>query len=179
MYTIETSRLRLLACDTQMISLLIEDVHRFESVYGFNLVDQWTSFGTAPLHYTLNQLSDPSQSNWWTYLTVLKRTNSVIGTGGYKGKPDLSNCVEIGYEIAPAFRKNAFGLEVASALIFDAFQNRMVDSIVAHTLPEKNASTAILLKCGMQFISTIEDPEDGLIWKWQLQKADWLLKQQH
>lgn len=179
MYSIETSRLRLLACDKQMISLLIEDVNRFESVYGFILAEQWTSFGTDPLNYTLKQLSDPAQANWWTYLPILKTTNSVIGTGGYKGKPDLSNCVEIGYEIAPAYRQCGYGLEFAQALILDAFQNRQVDQIIAHTLAEKNASTAILIKCGMEFISSIEDPEDGLIWKWQLLKSEWIKTQIH
>ncbi|MGB5024774.1 MAG: GNAT family N-acetyltransferase [Saprospiraceae bacterium] len=177
MYIIETPRLRLLACDLQMVSLLIEDVHRFESVYGLSLVDQWTSFGTDPLNYTLKLLSDPTQANWWTYLPVLKAKNLVIGTCGYKGKPDDLNRVEIGYEIAPSFRQNAYGLELAKALILDAFQNRQVDSILAHTLPHENASTAILKHCGMQFISSIEDPEDGLIWKWELQKTDWLTKQ--
>jgi RimJ/RimL family protein N-acetyltransferase len=39
----------------------------------------------------------------------------------------------------------------------------------AHTLPERNASTRILEKCGFTFRGEILDPEDGLVWRWEHQ----------
>lgn len=171
MYTIDTARLKLVSCDSKMLSMLIEDSTRFESYYNLCLELNWTSFGMDPLNYSLTQLADPAQANWWTYLPVIKNGNSVIGTCGFKGKPNESNIVEIGYEVAPAFRRNAYGLEIAQALIREAFHKHHVSAVIAHTLAEENASTAILKNCGMKFIAAMEDPEDGLIWKWQLDRS--------
>lgn len=42
--------------------------------------------------------------------------------------------------------------------------------IKAHTLPSENPSVKVLHKCGFQFISEVIDPEDGLIWKWELRR---------
>ena len=37
----------------------------------------------------------------------------------------------------------------------------------AHTLPQANASTRVLGKCGFTFTGPVEDPEDGLVWRWE------------
>ena len=38
----------------------------------------------------------------------------------------------------------------------------------AQTLPERNASHRILEKLGFRHITTIDHPEDGTVWEWQL-----------
>jgi hypothetical protein len=42
-----------------------------------------------------------------------------------------------------------------------------VKLIRAHTLPQINASTRILTKCGFDRIGEMIDPEDGLVWRWE------------
>lgn len=42
-----------------------------------------------------------------------------------------------------------------------------VKRIVAHTLPQANASTRVLEKNGMQFVGAVHDPDDGQVWRWQ------------
>ena len=42
----------------------------------------------------------------------------------------------------------------------------VVRSVVAHTLPQRNASTRVLEKAGMQYVGEVEDPEDGRVWRW-------------
>jgi ribosomal-protein-alanine N-acetyltransferase len=37
----------------------------------------------------------------------------------------------------------------------------------AHTLPNPNASTRVLTKCGFHRVGEVIDPEDGLVWRWE------------
>jgi RimJ/RimL family protein N-acetyltransferase len=38
---------------------------------------------------------------------------------------------------------------------------------IAHTLPEENASNRALRRNGFTFSGEVDDPEDGLIWRWE------------
>ncbi len=40
--------------------------------------------------------------------------------------------------------------------------------MIAHTLGEDSASTAVLRKTGFTVTEAIDDPEDGPIWRWDL-----------
>jgi RimJ/RimL family protein N-acetyltransferase len=42
-----------------------------------------------------------------------------------------------------------------------------VTTVIAHTLAEPNASTRVLANLGFEHTQTIEDPEDGTIWRWE------------
>lgn len=52
------------------------------------------------------------------------------------------------------------------------YENKRVTNIIAHTLGEENASTKVLTKCGFRKVEEINDPEDGVIWQWRLNKMD-------
>ena len=60
---------------------------------------------------------------------------------------------------------------MAKELIQKAQQSPESPTVIAHTLPEKNASGRVLTKAGMQFMGEVQDPEDGLVWRWQLPKS--------
>jgi RimJ/RimL family protein N-acetyltransferase len=59
---------------------------------------------------------------------------------------------------------------MAKGLIENAFKDQSVRQILAHTLAEENASCSVLKKCGFIKTGEIEDEEDGLIWRWELNK---------
>jgi hypothetical protein len=40
-----------------------------------------------------------------------------------------------------------------------------VRRVCAHTLPEENASTGVLTKCGFRKTGELMDPDDGLVWR--------------
>ena len=42
-----------------------------------------------------------------------------------------------------------------------------VTSIRAHTKPGNGASARVLRKNGFQQVGEVEDPEDGLVWRWE------------
>jgi hypothetical protein len=46
---------------------------------------------------------------------------------------------------------------------------------VVHTLPAEGPSTSILRKLGIRLLGSIQHPEDGEIWKWEL--PDSILRQ--
>jgi RimJ/RimL family protein N-acetyltransferase len=131
----------------------------------------WTQFGVGALQYSLERLSENhEESGWWTYFPIHKQDNKLIGSGGYKGKPTIDGTVELGYEISPDYRNRGLATEMTKGLIKNAFKDNRVKSIIARTLGQENPSTMVLQKCGFVKVEKIYDPDDGLIWKWELKR---------
>lgn len=168
---IESTHLKLIACDTEILTSAISSNENLAHTLNVIVPDNWTEFGVMALEYSLNRLSESrEESGWWTYFPIHKEDNKLIGSGGYKGKPSANGTVELGYEIAPDYRNRGLATEMTQALIAHAFNNEKVKSILAHTLAEDNPSTKVLKKCGFKKVEEINDPDDGLIWKWELKR---------
>jgi RimJ/RimL family protein N-acetyltransferase len=101
------------------------------------------------------------------FVVVHRATESVIGKCGFKGPPGADGVVEIAYGIAPEHQGKGYATETAAALVSYAFDSGQVRVARAHTLPEPNASTRVLTKCGFRRIGEVIDPEDGLVWRWE------------
>jgi RimJ/RimL family protein N-acetyltransferase len=168
---IHTERLQLIPCTETILTQALTGNEALGNTLGVSVAPNWTEFGTAPLEYVrkLVQL-DPDAVGWWTYFPILTAEQILIGSGGYKGKPDAAGQVELGYEIAPEYRNRGFAKEMTRGLIKHAFAQPEIKSILAHTLGELNPSTAVLQACGFVRIAEIQDPEEGTIWQWQLKR---------
>ncbi len=81
--------------------------------------------------------------------------------------------VEIGYAIAPAYRRRGLAVEASHGMIKYALSHPQVKKVFAHTLPEYNASTGVLEKVGLKLIGAVNDPVDGEIWRWSLIREDY------
>jgi [ribosomal protein S5]-alanine N-acetyltransferase len=170
--TIETTRLKLLQCDTNLLEAAITGNDRFAAALGVTVPDNWTEFGLGPVKYALKQLEEnPDSIGWWTYFPIHKKDRKLIGSGGYKGIPTPDGEVEIGYEIAPDYRNLGLATEMAMGLVAHAFNHEYVKLVLAHTLAYENTSTSVLRKCGFKKMDEINDPDDGLIWKWGVKKV--------
>lgn len=90
-----------------------------------------------------------------------------IGQCGYKGPP-VGGVVEIAYAVEAAHQGKGYATEAARALTNYALGTGQVTLVCAHTLPEPNASTRVLTKCGFRKVGEVVDPEDGLVWRWEL-----------
>ena len=166
---IETKNLTLISSNIDILMSAIKGNEAHAIKINVNVPDNWTEFGVYALQYALDNLSESEEEiNWWTYLPIHKQDNKLIGSGGYKGKPTDEGIVEIGYEIAPDYRNKGLATEFAKSLIENALKDENVKSIVAHTLGHENASTKVLKKCGFVKVEEIIDPDEGLIWKWEL-----------
>lgn len=168
---IETKRLRLVAGDREMLTSAIQGNTVLSEKLGAEVPENWTEFGTVALQYSLDRMREKDEEkNWWTYFPIHKIDNVLIGSGGYKGSPGADGTVEIGYEIAPSYRDHGLATEMAGALVAHAFKDERVKAVIAHTLGGINPSTGVLKKCGFRKTIEINDPDDGLIWQWEIKK---------
>ena len=100
------------------------------------------------------------------YVAVSRVDGATVGRCGFKGPPGDDGAVEIAYGVEPAREGQGYATEMARALARHAFGTG-VPIVRAHTLPEPNASTRVLTKCGFRKVGEVVDPEDGLVWRWE------------
>jgi RimJ/RimL family protein N-acetyltransferase len=168
---IRTPRLELIPCDLAMLRAIVSGRDVLAAHLGVAVPDGWPEFPEAYQH-ALELLDEHLDvGGWWTYVFVAPGEGALVGSGGFKGKPDADGVVEIGYEIAPSFRGRGFATEAAEGLTRFAFADAAVRSVIAHTLPRSNASTRVLDRIGMRHDGIAEDPEDGTVWRWRLDRS--------
>jgi RimJ/RimL family protein N-acetyltransferase len=165
---ISTGEILLLPATSIQLEMLAKDPDAFELANGLKVEPGFTSFGEEPLLFVANRLKeDPEEMGWWSYFAILRKENRLLGICGFKGLPNQNGEVEIGYELAPAFRGRGWATEMARALADHAFSQAGVEAVLAHTLAENNASVAVLRKLGMAFQGELE--EEGMkVWRWKL-----------
>jgi RimJ/RimL family protein N-acetyltransferase len=109
---------------------------------------------------------------WMCGFSILqRRSGDKIGMCGFKGPPSAEGLVEIAYGVEPGHQGRGYATEAAQALVSYAFGIESVRSVCAHTLRCANASTRVLTKCGFRQVGEVVDPEDGLVWRWELERA--------
>jgi RimJ/RimL family protein N-acetyltransferase len=66
------------------------------------------------------------------------------------------------------YQGRGYATEAARALVAHAFGIDGVRVVRAHTLAQINASTRVLTKCSFEHVGEVVDPEDGLVWRWEI-----------
>ena len=169
---LETSNLKLILHEPKLVLALIESPKAYAASLGYppaeGLRDFFVSKEVSP--EWLAKLKSATTADPWThgYCLVHKADGLAIGACGFKGPPDGNGVVEIAYGIVPKYQGNGYATEAAKALVTQARDSENVRTIRAHTLPEKNASTRVLIKCGFHQVGEVRDPEDGIVWRWEL-----------
>ena len=105
---------------------------------------------------------------WIGYLAF--EADTCVGTCGFKSRPQ-DNRVEIAYFTFPEHESRGVATQMATELIRLAKAKLPAVIVTAQTLPEENASTSILKKLQFRITGTLEHPEDGQVWEWQLISA--------
>ena len=170
---LETQNLRLIPHEPKHVLALIDGPEQYERSTGHKpangLRDFFVSKDISP--EWLAKLRSAAAFDPWThgYCLVHKASGLAIGACGYKGPPGNDGAVEIAYGIVPEHQGKGYATEAAQALVASA-RDANVRTIRAHTLPETNASTRVLIKCGFHQVSEFHDPEDGIVWRWELPK---------
>lgn len=152
---IETRRLKLVLDTLENARAQVEAMSEADRAY---LSAEWLALLQAATS------ADP----WILGFQIVRRDDeATIGQCGFKGPPTSDGIVEIAYTVEPASEGNGYATEAAQALVGYAFQNEAVSLVRAHTLPEANASTRILTKCGFRHVGEVVDPDDGPVWRWE------------
>jgi [ribosomal protein S5]-alanine N-acetyltransferase len=169
--TLDTPRLALVPNEPAHLLALIESRERYEERTGLRVADGLRDFMVSDdvSPQWLAMLRNSTAADPWLhgFSVVERESRTVIGTAAFKGPPDDSGMVEIAYGIAPGLQGRGYATEAAMALVSFASRDSTVQLIRAHTLPEPNASTRVLAKCGFERVGEVVDPEDGLVWRWE------------
>jgi RimJ/RimL family protein N-acetyltransferase len=107
--------------------------------------------------------NDPDEEPWLMRVAVLKGTRQVIGRAGFHRPPDAEGVVEIGYSVAPRFRRQGFAVEMAQGLIEWA-RSRGCSTCLASVRPDNAPSLATIAKLGFVKVGEQMDEIDGLEW---------------
>ena len=120
----------------------------------------------------LARLQASTSADPWTcgFAMVHRDSHAVVGICGYKSPPDRDGIVEIAYGVDPEHQGRGYATEAARGMVSYAFATGLVRIVRAHTMPEPNASTHVLTKCGFEHLGEVIDPEDGLVWRWEIRE---------
>lgn len=105
------------------------------------------------------------QPPWIGYLAI--DGEKCVGTCAFKTAP-LKGRVEIAYFTFPGNEGRNVATRMVRFMIESARQQASNVRVYAQTLPQENASSRVLEKCGFRRIAEITDPEDGKVWEWEI-----------
>ena len=130
------------------------------------VVSGWATFRDALPRARGALAGQPGDTPWGPRLFVSGDPPELIGWGGFKGPP-RDGVVELGYEVAESRRGRGLATAAVRAMVAEAFADDRVDAVIAHTLPERNASGRVLEKVGFRFDR--EEREAGaVVWRFTL-----------
>jgi RimJ/RimL family protein N-acetyltransferase len=133
---------------------------------GHDVAAGWVTF-TEALQPTRDALAaGPDGAAWGARLFVTGDPPELVGWGGFKGPPN-DGVVELGYEIAESHRGRGLATMATRAMLAEAFSDDAVTAVIAHTLPQRNASNHVLEKVGFTFDGQVHEDGD-VVWRFLL-----------
>ena len=173
-YTALMANVRLLPVDSDLADTLRMGSEHFQRRYGVSVAAKNASILRGVVEQTLGMVPGVSrQADWWGgYLAVDESSDLIVGSCAFKGPPTADGTVEIAYYTFGQYEGQGYAKGMARALISIAHSSTDVRHVIAHTLPERNPSTSVLRSVGMRFVGEVWDPDDGLVWRWQLESRD-------
>jgi [ribosomal protein S5]-alanine N-acetyltransferase len=166
-------RISLLPQTPEHFRALLEGTEAYERRFGIRVAEGVREFLAGPEVSAefLERLNRPAAADPWKdgFAVVHIADNIVIGQCSFTGPPGADETVEIAYGIAPGYTNRGHAGEAAQELIAYAMASGRIRTIRAHTLPQPNASTRVLKKCGFTLLGEVTHPEDGVVWRWEMQ----------
>ena len=151
---IKSKRLNLIAATTELIRKDIAGRGQLGEALGVNIEESWPPdlYGSRAMQYSLTQLGDVSEQGWsFWYLATSASPGELIGVCGFKGRPDASGSVEIGYSILDCYQRKGYATEAVASLVGWAFSHHNVTEVCAETLPHLIQSIRVLEKNGFEY----------------------------
>jgi len=167
MLTVNADRLKLVALDLRLAGLQTRAPAAFFESLNVQSEASWPPelMDQSAMDWCEAKLNaNPDHEGWyfWAFIwpDFVGGMDRLVGGGGFKGPPDASGVVEIGYSMLSSFREQGLATEAVNALVEWAFSTGQVGEVIAETLPHLIASQRVLEKTG--FVETGTRDEDGV-----------------
>ncbi len=150
---IKSARLKLIAATAELIEKDITGGDLLARALGVTVSESWPPelYGTRAMQFALNQANGALQQGWsFWYMVTDDDPEELVGIGAFKGRPDASGSVEIGYSILACFQGQGFATEAVLRLVSWAFSHHNVNEVSAETFPHLTQSIAVLRKNGFE-----------------------------
>ena len=171
-----TPRMHLIPATLELLYAELQSSAALSAFIGAYVPGHWPPalYDEPAIRWTIAQLSKPKVDGRWYlhYFVLQSRTSApdvVIGAGGYRGAPDPTGTVTIGYSILPEYQRRGLAAEAVAGLLQNAFI-KQVKIVAADTLEGDPKSGGVLLKNGFRL--TGPGPEPGTS-HYELTKAEW------
>lgn len=157
---LHTTRLVLVAATLDMALAERDDRASLERDFGIRLALPWPPplNDEASLAWSISVLREAKGEAGWGfwYFTLPPAEEGApllaIGNGGFKGGPDATGTVEIGYSVLEEYQRRGYASEGVEALVAWAFLQPGVRRIIAETYPVLIGSIGVLRKTGFREI---------------------------
>jgi len=157
---------RLIEVEATMLDVIARGPESFADTYGAD-VGQHVDLVADVVRQTLDlHERRPRTRLWGGFLAVDPERRAVIGTCGFADGPAASGAPEIAYFTFPVYEGRGYGKAMAAVLLERARASGEARSVIAHTLPQRSASTRILESVGFTLDGEIVHAEDGVVWRW-------------
>lgn len=165
-------KISLLPHTPEHLRALLEGTEVYERRFNIKVAEGVRDFLVGPEVSAefLERLNGPAAADPWKdgFAVLHIADSTVIGFCSFTGPPSADETVEIAYGIAPGYQNRGHATEAAQELIVYTMASGRVRTIRAHTLPQHNASTRVLLKCGFTLLGEVTHAEDGIVWRWEM-----------
>ncbi len=161
---IKSERLNLIAATSELINKDIAGREVLAEALDVIVPESWPPdlYGSRAMQFALTQLGDVSERGWsFWYLLTAEDPCELVGICGFKGRPDESGSVEIGYSILSAYQRRGYATEAVTRLVGWAFSHHNVTEVCAETFPHLRQSIQVLKKNGFEY--TGAGSETGVI----------------
>lgn len=152
---IESRRMMLAAATLELVEADLAGALALSEALGADVPENWPPklYETTAMRVAREQLKDPAEHGWsiWYLLSRSAETPQLLGICGFKGMPDATGSVEIGYSVLSQFRMQGLATEAVARLITWAFSHQHVTEVTAETLPYLKQSIRVMEKNGLSF----------------------------
>ncbi|MGH2725567.1 MAG: GNAT family N-acetyltransferase [Actinomycetota bacterium] len=135
----------------------------------------------GPQHWMrlrIRQLKEaPALDRWLLHAMVLRREEdgarprTMVGHCGYHGAADETGMVEVGYQVAPAYRRRGYAIEAVRGLIANAFAHDEISRVRASIRPDNEPSLTLTAKLGFVRVGEQMDEIEGLEYVFEITRG--------
>lgn len=169
---IRSRRLRLVSATRHLMEMDLEGRDALAGALGTDVPESWPPdlYGAGAMRFALQELAECSEHGWsFWYMVIRGNPGELAGIAGFKGWPDQSGSVEIGYSVLSHHQRQGFATEAVQRLVGWAFTHHNVMEVCAETFPHLSQSIKVLKKNG--FRHTGAGSEAGVI-RYAINRSD-------